>query len=69
MATLTDDEEIVRRRLAANTLQMRGDYPIKALAKMCAPALWRSSVCLRHCLYVVRLSCPERTLQLEAAAD
>ena len=30
-----EDEEIVRKRLAAGTIQSRGDYPFRTLAKLC----------------------------------
>ena len=37
-----EDEEIVRKRLAAGTVQLRGDYPFRTLAKLCAAATCRA---------------------------
>ena len=33
--TTAEDEEIVRKRLAASTIQLRGDYPFRTIAKLC----------------------------------
>ncbi len=57
-----EDEEIVRKRLAAGTIQSRGDYPFRTLAKLCAAAPCRT-LCVLDPLCFLLHHTPEALLQ------
>ena len=57
--TTAEDEEIVKKRLAASTIQLRGDYPFRTIAKLCG----YSQSCAETAGSSISRTCAARDLQ------